>query len=45
MDIPGFNKEDVNIEIDNNDYLIKLVLFSGFTVFFRSFACMFFEKL
>ena len=22
MDIPGFNKEDVNIEIDNNDYLI-----------------------
>ena len=22
MDIPGFNKEDINIEIDNNDYLI-----------------------
>lgn len=22
MDIPGFNKEDVNIEIDNNDYLV-----------------------
>ena len=22
MDIPGFNKEDVNIEVDNNDYLI-----------------------
>lgn len=21
MDIPGFNKEDVNIEIDDNDYL------------------------